>query len=322
MTSKKASWKQKVDPAFDKIIKYFLHTLNQSGLPANTGWILLEDHYLKIMEQKGMQGWIEEYKNVLDMETEIKKIIYRKNTTLKERNQYLRMKYDQMKVLPEESRGYYRERLKPLLSEKHRFDYFGKLNQQELKDSIREYVSDCYMLAIHLEIVEIENMKEHHKPEVLQKKFEKAFMFMSLWTIFTDAISLLVFKKSIYALIKEASNGDEESFFKLLQIDRTVIEFDWAKKMIRKAQLTGDKGFFDKMAKAISTAPLENTRIYGQALIVLLIFWRLGMYRLENNELIELLEDAGIKVQEDPETFRKFVNREVKPLFQEIKTPY
>ena len=52
MTSKTASCKQKVDPAFDKIIKYFLQTLNQSDLPANTGWLALEDHYLKIIEEK------------------------------------------------------------------------------------------------------------------------------------------------------------------------------------------------------------------------------------------------------------------------------
>jgi len=49
MTSKPSSWKEKIDPAFDKIIKYVLQVLNQSDLPANTGWIALENQYLKIM---------------------------------------------------------------------------------------------------------------------------------------------------------------------------------------------------------------------------------------------------------------------------------
>jgi hypothetical protein len=63
------------------------------------------------------------------------------------------------------------------------------------------------------------------------------------------------------------------------------------------------------MAKAIMKPPLENTKIYGQAAIVLLLFWRLGLYRLTNNELRALLKEAGIKTQEDPELFRKFVSR-------------
>ena len=44
------------------------------------------------------------------------------------------------------------------------------------------------------------------------------------------------------------------------------------------------------------------------------------MRELENDELIELLEDSGIRVQDDPETFRKFVERGIKPVFEDSKT--
>lgn len=327
MDSKTSSWKQKIDPAFIKIIKYFLQTLNQSDLPANTGWITLEDHYLKIIEAKGMQGWIENYKNVLDMQSDISKsIMKKKNEAVKEQKKHLHDSekeiFESIKMLPEESREYYTERFRPWFSEKDRNELLLKMSTEEVTAYLRDIGIDIYVLGVQRILVEEEKMKENNKPEVLQKKFNKPEMFMNLWTSLNDAISLLMFKKNIYVLIKEASNGDETAFFNLLQIDRTVIEFEWAKKMIRKAQLTGNNIFFNKMAKAISSTPLENTRIHGQALIVLLLFWELGFYRLDNNEQIELLEEAGIRVQDDPETFRKFVNREIRPLFTRSLNPF
>jgi len=319
MTSKLASWKQKIDPAFVKIIKYFLQILNQSDLPANTGWLALEDHYIKIMEEKGMQGWIKNYQYTIDEQFDITKSILKKNEPLKERNKHLH-DFDKdisesMKILPEESREYYRKRFKPLFSEKDRIEYFGKTTKEELKDYLKDFVADMILLVIHGAILETEKEQNNISSGVLEKRFSKPSMFMNSYTYINNAISLLVFKKDIYGLIKEASNSDETALFKLLQIDRTIVEFDWAKKMIRKAQLTGDKTFFVRMSKAIITDPLENNRIYSQALLVLLLFWKFGLYRLENSELIELLEETGIRVQDDPETFRKFVNREVRPLF-------
>jgi len=48
MTAKITSWKEKVDPAFDKIIKYFIQFIESAGLPANSGWLKLEDEPLKL----------------------------------------------------------------------------------------------------------------------------------------------------------------------------------------------------------------------------------------------------------------------------------
>ena len=42
MTSKADSWKQKLDPAFDKIIRLYLFYLETFQLPANEGYITME----------------------------------------------------------------------------------------------------------------------------------------------------------------------------------------------------------------------------------------------------------------------------------------
>jgi len=59
-----SSWKQKIDPAFDKIVKYYIQFLDVTGLPSNSGWSKLEDKPFKLWEEKGMQGWIKSVKKI------------------------------------------------------------------------------------------------------------------------------------------------------------------------------------------------------------------------------------------------------------------
>jgi hypothetical protein len=73
MERESSSWKEKVDPAFDKIIKYFIQFIESAGLPANSGWLKLEDEPLKLWEEKGMQGWIKNYEK--DMTNEKNTIV-------------------------------------------------------------------------------------------------------------------------------------------------------------------------------------------------------------------------------------------------------
>ena len=55
MASNPASWKQKVDPAFPKCIKFYLFYLETVELPSNEGYLSLElpENYLKKFEIEG-----------------------------------------------------------------------------------------------------------------------------------------------------------------------------------------------------------------------------------------------------------------------------
>jgi hypothetical protein len=128
-----------------------------------------------------------------------------------------------------------------------------------------------------------------------------------------ESVCFLVHRKGLRELLKDGKRENEDAFIALLQIDKTIVECEWAQKMIRKAQLTGNKQFFNRMAKAISTDPLENAKIYGLASIVILIFWKLCLYRLNHRQLIDFLNTCGINVQESDDGFRKFVNRLIPP---------
>ena len=47
MKSKSSSWKEKVDPAFDSIIRKFVKFFDSVELISNTGWLVLNEEHLK-----------------------------------------------------------------------------------------------------------------------------------------------------------------------------------------------------------------------------------------------------------------------------------
>lgn len=321
-TTLKPSWKDKIDPAFDKIIKFYLEFLGLVGLPANTGWIRLEDEPLKLWENKGMQGWIKQYEKNMTLEKNtIIKWKVPKNSTVEEVNKARRdLEKDlleKIEILPDDSQKYYKKAFAPFYSDSMR----GKsMTTEELRELYTDFIADMYLLEIHKSSIEIKQEFEHSRKVDLEKKYVRQSMIFNIIFSIYNSIALLVFEKTLTDLIKEARNGDKESFFNLLRIDRTVIECEWAQKMIRKSQLTGDHKFFKQMAKAISKSPIENAKEYTTARIVILLFWGFGLRKLEYPEMIDLIEACGIKLQESPEAFERFVRRLTSGKLKDIVT--
>jgi len=114
MTANTASWKEKVDPAFDKIIKYFIQFIESSGLPANSGWLKLEDEPFKLWEEKGMQGWIKKYEKDMTNENntliqwKIPKEVTEQERT-KARHDFEKSLLEDIKTLPKDSQDYYKK---------------------------------------------------------------------------------------------------------------------------------------------------------------------------------------------------------------------
>lgn len=321
----KPSWKDKIDPALDKFIKFYLEFIGLVGLPANTGWIRLEDETLKLWENKGMQGWIKKYEKNMTLEKNtIIKWKVPKNITVEERNKARRNfeKYllEEIKILPDDSQEYYKKAFAPFYSDTMRANYFKSMTTEKLKELYTDFITDQYLLVMHKFSIEIEQEFEHSRKVDLEKKYVRQSMIFEIVLSIYNSIALLVFEKSLTDLIREARNGVKKSFFNLLRIDRTVIECEWAHKIIRKAQLTGDHKFFKQMAKAISKSPIENAKEYTTARMVILLFWGFGLRKLEYAEMIDLIEACGIKLQESPEAFERFVRRLTSGKLKDIVT--
>jgi hypothetical protein len=308
------SWKAKVDPAFDQVIKLYVQFINVIGIGTNNGWIGLEDKALKLWEKKGLKGWVKEYEKEMTTEknTVIKWKISRNisdEERKKARRDFESSVLDEMKALPEDSQVYYKKVFAPFYSETIGDNFFRKKTIAELKEALTDLLTNSYFLAVHRAMIEMKDESMSSAPEVLEKKYFRPSLIIEILLGIYNSISLLVFEKTYSDLLKEARAGESKSFFKLLQIDRTVIECEWAQKMIRQAQLSGDTKFFKGMAKGISKTPLDNDKEYTTARLVILIFWQFGLRKLEYDEILELLESCGVKLQESPEAFERFVRR-------------
>lgn len=321
----KPSWKNKIDPAFDKIIRFYVEFIGLVGLPANTGWIRLEDEPLKLWENKGMQGWIKKYEKNMTLEKNtIIKWKVPKNITVEEFNKakrdFEKDLLEEIKILPHDSQEYYKKAFAPFYSDTISDNYFKSMTTEKLKELYTDFIADTYLLEIHRSSIEIKEEFEHSRKVDLEKRYVRQSMIFNIIFSIYNSIALLVFEKTLTDLIKEARNGDKKSFFNLLRIDRTVIECEWAQKMVRKAQLTGDHKFFKQMAKAISKSPIENAKEYTTARMVILLFWGFGLRKLEYPEMIDVIEACGIKLQESPEAFERFVRRLTSGKLKDIVT--
>jgi hypothetical protein len=316
MRKKHSSWKQKIDPSFPKIIKLALKSLTSVDMPSSSGWLVMEPYYLKKLEQKGFQGWIRDYEKKITGSV-IKDISLKKMNTeeIKKHNKDIcRELRTKIQILPEESQEYYKRVFKSCFSKRQKHEV--KLSKSQQKTYLRNYLIDYFALEFLSSTIKMDREMERDSVGNFQKKFNRPKVIIDLIMNYYNSASMLAHKKKFHELMREGKGGDQDAFFKLLQIDRTVIELEWAQKMVRRAQLTGDEKFFKRMAKAIVTSPLENTKLHGELLIVLLMLWQYGLDRLTNNELIDLLESSGLKIQDSPETFRKFVTRQIRPTFK------
>jgi hypothetical protein len=310
MRSNKSSWKQRIDPAFPKFIKGYLDLLESFGLPRSEGYIHIKDAegFPEVMESKGFPGFADYYKEDSwqgiigefsavseeigaaaeigrifdgidreDWQCEIQGIIHRVTE----------------KIAPE-SREYYR-----------------KWQRLPSPDNLEEYVhfvTDMVSLSFHLTTQHREGEDQSFKPDahLIQRIFFTAY----------EVASTLVNRQMLRTLYQEAREGDDKSLFALIRVDKSAFDHEWVRTRIRKALFEGDQGFFESLGEAIKKDPLKHRRWKIELHLILRQFWYYGLYRLTMPELMQLLEDSGIRIQEDEVTFRKFIDREIKPYFR------
>jgi hypothetical protein len=342
MTSETKSWKQKVDPAFDKFIKFYIFFLEMYQLPANEGYlsIQLPDSYLKKLEIEGFPSIasLYEHDNAEDasfdfismLDDTIKIQDFKKAT----RNIAKEIKKDEYslyeiflalaeQIKEEDSKDYYLKKYKYLMSDDEYKIHMKSLSDVKKRKWRKEFYSDWQSLRWHTVVKTIEDVKENitDKRKTIIKRFnEQPKIFRRSIFLLLNTISLFINKKGIKNLLVEARKGDDESLFKLLQIDKTLFDHDWVRARIRKASYFADWEFFDKMSKAIKTDPLRNRKLHGDVFLILVNLWTIGLYRLTVPELMQLFEDSGVRMKYDEVNFRKFIDREIKPLFVKWST--
>lgn len=335
------SWKGKIDPAFDELIKVHLDFIRNTCIcdsDKKKRYLSLDKESLKVLERKRYPPLLKEFKpnlrnlkkmsndiiaigaspdcmHILDYFKNLAKLCnlnkQKNNKTKKEImdkfiNEYKSNLMRMIKGLSrEDSRNYYKKRLEIYFSPEVAKAFVEGKTQDELKRDYFEIGTDIFCLMYQ---TEIKGYWDSQDKSCEDKKINKPNLIHIAMQQIYDAISITTYRKSLRALIKEARNSDE-SLYKAIHLDKTLFDVDWVRKRIRKAFYSGDSTFFKQLGRAIKKPPIPGKVMYVEAIVILASLWFLGLYRLEISELMELLEASGAMISEDPESFRKFIDR-------------
>jgi len=319
----KNSWQQKIDPAFDELIQVYRLFLKDCRLPTNTGYISLAGDTLKIMEHEGYPSLTgdsapheENTAAIVELGADKDVLLisafltqFKGKKTLPEIISLMQHPRQMAYGLNKKSKEYYLKRFAPLSSEEEAKSYFMKNTEDEFMVWFKGLTADFGALFLHVGFKSILASRHNEQCDLKDLNINKLNFTKTALAYMYNTISELTHKKPIKKLLDEAQDGDDKALFKAIQINKMILDLEWVRQRIRKAMLSGDSGFFNKLGNAIKKVPIDHDMEYGELLLVLTFLWPFGLYRLDNKELISLLEAGGLKVQDDTETFRKFVTR-------------
>lgn len=341
---KRYSWKKKIDPAFDDLIKVYLDYIKLThicNLVKDTKYkkytrykryLFLDD--VKVLERKGYPPLLREFKSNL---RNLKKLtndaiacgaspdimfisecieymlkLFNKNDEKKSKRRNkisdtLKSKIMSMiRILPREDSGnYYKNRLQIYLLPKEAKAFVEGKTQNDLQKVISEILNDTFCLMFQ---VGISGYWDSQTESYNITKANKSDLIAVAMQQVYDSISILTYKKSLVELYEEAQNNDE-SLCNAIHLDKTLFEEDWVRKRIRKAFYSGDSDFLKKLGRAIAKPPIPAKIEHGELLLTLVKFWPMGLCRLEIKELMGLLKSSRVPMQDDIENFGTYIKR-------------
>lgn len=310
----KDSWKKKIDPFFDRPVKSYVVSLNEFERSGNEGRLNFPDDFVDtLIDNPDWQSLTDSSFN-MDMLHFVKKAglingqvlrnVLEAFSFLKNDNiDSLRKVYPKMvRSLPEEeSRRFYLDELKRISSNP--------------ASRLEDYCPAFYSLFIRYIYVMFDNAPKEAGKNADMESFRKSNSASTLINSVNLIYTQLAFQSFLPLLVMNAGKGDDESIFRAVTINKSLLFSEDVKNRFLKAQLQGDTKFFKKLANAIANNPLKRIGQHGKTYSVLSIFWYLGLYKLTNEELYYFLVYCGITPPEYPDSFKKFLQRHILPIF-------
>jgi len=203
----------------------------------------------------------------------------------------------QMKELPELVRSN-RERLAEILGpDDHSWgEIYGSPFLEQL-------AALCVILGLHKPILEVAKTDDPQE-EVLnwlmkdgvldqwydanQKIIDKKHLVWLLVVLQRNILSIMLYHKSMGALVEEVRKGDEESFFKAIRIDKTVLLCQTFADRLSRAELSGDKDFFIRLRSAIKGPTKKHMAAIQDLRYSIAILRGMGFEDFSDNQLERL----------------------------------
>jgi hypothetical protein len=284
-TKETSSWKEKIDPAFDELIKVHLDFMVISHINVNTGYLCLDDDSLNFLKQKGYPSFHKKIKFDYEYNKKLTKDIIKlgasndieymlKFFTAKKFEQKKSYLFKMINALQnKESQEYYRTFFSFFETKEKLKSYLDRKLEIDLKRCV--YDIGMNFLTLVTQVMYKGYWDTENDGSIKRKRLDRLNLIkIGLSEVF-NTVSSITHKKSLDELLEEAEKGNDESLFKVIQIDKTLFDLDWLRKRIRKAFYAGDSSFFKKLGMAIEKTSLENDIEYTKLNSVLISFWEL-----------------------------------------------
>lgn len=309
--------KKKIDPAFDKLIRVYVDSLEQLERNPMEGRLNFPPDFIEPIIQKS--GWQGPYDSDLShgrdlLSFSVKAGILKKNDIAsffnvislldsEDHKALLKTCTALIKALPEkESRQFYIDSLKP---------YKDTSDLKSVVGSSFDFYSIIISLISRYFFVKLFAEEKSVIDEQVEY-FKRSNAVLSFLNVILSMFSQLANQMTLMELKENIVKGDDQSLFKAVTIDKSVLYLEEVRARVQTAQLTGDSKFFTKLGKAIADNPLKRIGQHGKTYAVLKMFWFHGLYKLTNEELYDFLKSCGLIPPAYPYAFEKFLQRHMK----------
>ncbi len=311
MAKIKKNWKDKIDPAFYKVVTYYVTILDGIEKSSKEGALNLPEDLIdkSLVDNLEWQNFNEpmdgkslfEFANKMELlDDKGLRLIIDFINSMKDSDKILELSFQMVESLPEEeSRAFYLSKLKSFSS-------------HTIKDS-KDFSWVTLSLLLRYMFIALEGDPRETTEEDIEH-FKKTNVMSTIISMFNLISTNLAYQKTMPQIAEDIRNGDDKSLFKAITINKSILFDEEVKNRFIQAQLAGDTEFFKKAGKAIANNPLARIGQYGKTYSVLALFWYTGLYKLTNPELHCFLETCGLTPPK-LENFQRFVKRNIRSVF-------
>ncbi|MCB4810884.1 hypothetical protein LG204_06105 [Methylovorus menthalis] len=130
--------------------------------------------------------------------------------------------------------------------------------------------------------------------EANEEKIEKKHLIWLSFVMQRNILSIMLFHRSLGALVHEVRTGSDDAFFKAVSIDRTILLCPTFSDRLSYAELTNDKTFFLHLRKALKGPSKKNMEAIGDLRYAIVLLRDMGFNKFTDDELIGLFVGNGL----------------------------
>lgn len=119
--------------------------------------------------------------------------------------------------------------------------------------------------------------------------FEKQDLIGLVFALQRTILSIMIYQKTIQTLVEEVRQGNDDSLFDAIRVDRSSMACPTFAARIAKAEFTGDKHFFIRLKNALKGPTQKYWQSYQDLRFALFTLSDLGFDKLTDDQLIDLL---------------------------------